>query len=152
MSVEATPGHVDAAQIAPHELGRHRRGASDSRSGGERKMKKSDLKKLAARYPKFVDWSEEDGCFVGRCPELFSGGIHGADEARVYKSLCEVAEEWVAVLHKDGAPLPKTGSTSFSGKFVVRVDPALHRRLALKAKVSGESLNALVTRALHRAS
>lgn len=115
-------------------------------------MKKSDIKKLAARYPKFVDWSEEDGCFVGRCPELFSGGIHGSDEARVYKKLCEVAEEWVTVLQGDGSPLPKTGNTSFSGKFVVRVDPALHRRLALKAKVSGESLNSLVTRALRRAS
>jgi predicted HicB family RNase H-like nuclease len=115
-------------------------------------MKKLDIKKLAARYPKFVDWSEEDQCFIGRCPELFSGGVHGADEARVYKSLCEVAEEWVTLLHQDGAPLPKTGNMSFSGKFVVRVDPALHRRLALKAKVSGESLNSLVVRALRHAS
>lgn len=115
-------------------------------------MKKSEIKKLAALYPKFVDWSDEDDCFVGRCPELFSGGVHGADEARVYKKLCQVAEEWVTLLHEGGSPLPKLSRGAFSGKFVVRVDPALHRRLALKAKVSGESLNSLVTRALRRAS
>jgi predicted RNase H-like HicB family nuclease len=115
-------------------------------------MRASEIKKIAARYPKFVDWSEEDGCFIGRCPELFCGGIHGADEARVYKKLCDVAEEWVTVLHGDGTSLPKADTGSFSGKFVVRIDPALHRRLALKAKVAGESLNAVVTRALHRAS
>ena len=24
-----------------------------------------------ARYVKLVEWSEEDGCFIGSCPELF---------------------------------------------------------------------------------
>jgi len=115
-------------------------------------MKKADIKKAAALYPKYVEWSEEDDCFVGRCPELFSGGVHGKDEARVYAKLCQVAEEWVGVLSGDGQPLPTASRTSYSGKFVVRVAPELHRRLALKAKVAGESLNSLVSRALHRAS
>ncbi len=46
-------------------------------------MTKTEIKKLAARYPKIVEWSEEDGCFVGRCPLLFDGGVHGNDEASV---------------------------------------------------------------------
>lgn len=29
-------------------------------------------------------------------------GVHGKDEAAVYKELCKVAEEWIATLHEDG--------------------------------------------------
>ena len=36
-------------------------------------MKSSD------RYLKLVEWSDEDGCYVGRCPELMLGGVHGSD-------------------------------------------------------------------------
>lgn len=112
-------------------------------------MTKTERRKLAASYPKFVEWSEEDGCFIGRCPLLFGGGVHGKDEAAVYKELCEVAEEWVATLDKDGVRLPPTKVPgSYSGKFLVRVQPALHQRLALKALASGESLNSLVARKL----
>jgi predicted HicB family RNase H-like nuclease len=115
-------------------------------------MTKAQIKKLAAQYPKFVEWSEEDGCFVGRCPLLFGGGVHGADEANVYRELCKAAEEWVEILHKDGVPLPKTKrSSEYSGKFMIRVEPALHQRLVLKAVSTGESLNQLIARTLAKA-
>jgi predicted HicB family RNase H-like nuclease len=108
-------------------------------------MKKVAVKKIAARYPKFVEWSEEDNCFIGRCPQLFRGGVHGADEAKVYRELCQVAEEWVQILEEDGAVLPKPKrSADYSGKFVVRVEPELHQRLALKAMAHGQSLNSFI--------
>jgi len=89
---------------------------------------------------------------VGRCPELFEGGIHGSDEATVYKQVCEVAEEWIELPHSDKACLPRgSAATRYSGKFLVRVDPMVHRRLTLKAKAAGESLNAFVAKALLRA-
>ena len=115
-------------------------------------MKKSEIKKIAARYPKVVEWSEEDQVFVGRCPMLFAGGVHGRNEGAVYQELCETAEEWVEILQKDGKPLPKAkGTEDFSGKFLVRIDPSLHQRLALKAMARGESLNKLVESALVKA-
>jgi predicted HicB family RNase H-like nuclease len=115
-------------------------------------LTKTQIKKLAAQYPKFVEWSEEDGCFVGRCPLLFAGGVHGSEEAEVYRELCETAEEWVEILHKDGTPLPKPKrSGDYSGKFMVRIAPAIHQRLALKAVSTGESLNQLAARALAKA-
>ncbi len=115
-------------------------------------MTKTEIKKTAAGYPKFVEWSDEDNCFIGRCPMLFEGGVHGRDEAKVYQQLCEAAEEWVQVLLKDETPLPDSKSVSdYSGKFLVRVDPALHQRLALKAQASGESLNSLAGKALSKA-
>jgi len=54
-------------------------------------MKKSD------RYLKIVEWSDEDGCYIGRAPGLMLGGVHGEDDSRVYKQLCQVVEEWVEI-------------------------------------------------------
>ena len=39
----------------------------------------------------------------------------------------------------------------FSGKFVLRVEPALHRRLAAKALAAGESLNSYCVKTLVKA-
>lgn len=113
-------------------------------------MTRKQIKEQAARYLKYVEWSEEDRCFIGRCPELFLGAVHGSDEARVYAELCQTAEEWVELLHRDGAalPTPVSAQREFSGKFVLRVGPALHRRLAAKAFGSGESLNSYCVKVL----
>ena len=45
-------------------------------------MTRKQIKEQAARYAKFVEWSEEDKCFIGRCPELMLGGVQGNDEAK----------------------------------------------------------------------
>jgi predicted HicB family RNase H-like nuclease len=116
-------------------------------------MSRKQIKKEAALYVKYVEWSDEDKCFVGRCPELFVGAVHGSDEARVYAELCETVEEWIRLLHEDGTSLPEPvhGQKPFSGRFVLRLEPALHRRLAAKASASGESLNGFCAKALAKA-
>lgn len=113
-------------------------------------MKTNDLKAKAAQYLKVVEWSDEDGCFVGTCPGLMSGGVHGDDEAKVYAELCQAVEEVIQILETDGHPLPQAvaGSKEFSGKFVLRLEPALHRRLAAKAMAAGESLNSFCVKTL----
>ena len=112
-------------------------------------MTRKEIRAQAARYAKFVEWSDEDQCFIGRCPGLFEGGVHGDDEAKVYKELCDTVEEWIELLHKDGVLLPNvTAGKPYSGKFVLRVYPALHRRLALNARAMGESLNNYCVKAL----
>lgn len=115
-------------------------------------MKKSEIKAKAARYLKIVEWSEEDRCFIGRVPGLAGGGVHGADEAEVYRELCRMTEEWVEIITNDGKPLPApTAGKSYSGKFVVRVTPDLHQRAAMKAMARNESLNQFVAEALAKA-
>jgi predicted HicB family RNase H-like nuclease len=115
-------------------------------------MKQQQLEAQAARYTKFVEWSEEDQCFIGRCPELMLGGVHGANEAAVYAELCQAAAEVLATLETDGQTPPEPlVKKSFSGKFVLRTEPALHRRLAAKALADGESLNSYCVRALTKA-
>jgi predicted HicB family RNase H-like nuclease len=99
-------------------------------------MKPSD------QYLKIVEWSEEDQCYVGTCPGLMLGGIHGQDETDVYEELCEAVEEWIKIQEEDGDPLPApTAGKEYSGKFVVRVGKDLHRELALRALREGQSLN-----------
>ncbi len=99
--------------------------------------------KASDKYLKIVEWTEEDQCYVGTCPGLMLGGIHGDDEAKVYKELCAAVEEWIAVLEEDGEPLPaETAGKDYSGKFLVRVGKELHKSLAIEALRQGESLNA----------
>ena len=99
-------------------------------------MKKSD------QYLKIVEWSEEDQCYLGTCPNLMLGGIHGDNEAKVYKELCQAVEEWITIYEQDGDPLPDaTAGKEYSGKFVVRVGKDLHKALAIGAMRHGESLN-----------
>jgi len=106
-------------------------------------MKKSD------RYIKIVKWSKEDGCYVGTCPALMFGGVHGDDEAKVYKELCEAVEEWIREGEAQGEALPKPDAESeFSGKFVLRVGPELHHALYLDALQNNESLNSYCVREL----
>jgi len=106
-------------------------------------MKKSD------RYLKIVEWSEEDQAYIGRVPGLALGGVHGRNEAEVYRELCEVVEEWLEIHAQDNAPLPPaTAGKTYSGKFNLRVGPELHERLAIESNKIGESLNQYCVRKL----
>jgi len=60
----------------------------------------------SARYVKIVEWSDEDQCFVGQCPGIISACCHGTDEAQVYAELCQIVDEWIETLKRDGKPLP----------------------------------------------
>lgn len=60
----------------------------------------------AAKYVKLVEWSEEDGVFVGRCPGIIGPCCHGDDEVEVYRELCQIVREWIDLAHRDGTPLP----------------------------------------------
>lgn len=115
-------------------------------------MTRKEIKTQAARYTKFVEWSDEDQCFVGRCPEVMLGGVHGNDEAKVYGELCQAVEEMIEAIHADGDELPEPFSAKkFSGQFVLRVEPAIHRRLAVKARAASESLNSFCVKTLCKA-
>ena len=59
------------------------------------------------RYVKLVEWSDEDACFIGSCPELFYGGCHGADARAVFSELCDVVENSVELCERDGRHLPE---------------------------------------------
>ncbi len=62
--------------------------------------------KDSARYIKLVEWSDEDGCFVGQCPGIIGPCCHGDDEANLYAELCQIVEEWIETMTGRGQPLP----------------------------------------------
>jgi predicted RNase H-like HicB family nuclease len=66
--------------------------------------------KESARYVKIVEWSDADQCYVGSCPGLFYGGCHGDNEQAVFKELCQIAEETIALYKTEGRPLPRPTS------------------------------------------
>lgn len=109
-------------------------------------MKKSD------KYLKIVEWSEEDGCYVGTCPGLIYGGVHGDDEAKVYQELCQAVAEAVEIYEADQKPLPpQTANKNYSGRFVLRIDKELRREVAIRAMRAGESLNSYCQKILKQA-
>ena len=64
------------------------------------------MKSIADAYEKIVYWSDEDQCFIGMCPELMYGGVHGDNALDVFIELGEAVDEWVGILQKDGKSLP----------------------------------------------
>jgi len=61
----------------------------------------------ADKYIKLIEWSDEDNCFIGSCPELFYGGCHGEDELAVFAELCQIVEETVDLYEQNGKTLPE---------------------------------------------
>ena len=66
--------------------------------------------KDSARYAKIVEWSDEDGCYVGSAPGLILGGCHGQDERSVFAELCQIVEEAVELYRAEGKALPPATS------------------------------------------
>ncbi len=64
--------------------------------------------KAEDQYLKFVRWAEDDGVYVGYCPDLFPwGGVcHAATEEDAFHQLLALVEEEVAELRHAGKELP----------------------------------------------
>lgn len=109
----------------------------------------NQIKVHARRYLKVVEWSEEDGVYIGSAPPIIGQCCHGVTEAEVMRQLTIIVEEWVKIFLQDGKPLPApSAGKTYSGKFVVRVSPEVHQSAALKAMARGESLNQFVCEAI----
>jgi len=57
------------------------------------------------RYHKWVEWSEEDRVYLGKCPDLITG-IHGDDPIQLYGELRDVIDEIIAHFLAEGRSLP----------------------------------------------
>ena len=58
------------------------------------------------RYHKWVEWDDEDGVYIGKCPDLITG-IHGDDPVRLYGELCDVVAGVVLHFRSEGRSLPQ---------------------------------------------
>jgi len=98
-----------------------------------------------------VTWSEEDGEYIGLCAEFPSLSWLASEPEAALQGIRQVVAEVVADLQASGEDVPEPlALKKYSGRFMVRVPPELHRRLAMEAVESGVSLNRLAADKLSR--
>ena len=97
-------------------------------------------------YTYRVTWSEDDAEYVGLCAEFPSLSWLASSHEWALRGIRKVVAGIVADLKENGEAIPTPiAGKSYSGKFVVRVPPELHRQLALEAAEAGISLNRLAS-------
>jgi len=102
-------------------------------------------------YTYRVMWSEEDMEYVGLCVEFPSLSWLAATPEAALQGIRKVVAGVVSDMQVNGESVPPPLSARrYSGKFMVRVPPDVHRRLAIEAAESGVSLNRLASAKLTR--
>ncbi len=105
------------------------------------------------RYTYRVTWSEEDGEYVGLCTEFPSLSWLAQTPEDALRGIREVVAEAVTDMRANGEKIPEPiAAKKYSGKFLVRIPPELHRQLALEAAESGISLNRLASDKLRQSA
>ncbi len=103
----------------------------------------------ASKYTYRVMWSEEDKEFVGLCSEFPSLSWLSKSQSAALAGIRRVVKDVLRDLKKSKATIPAPLSLQdFSGKFVVRVPPEIHRKLTMEAAEAGVSLNRVVSQKL----
>ncbi len=106
--------------------------------------------KASDKYLKVVEWSEEDNCYIGSVPGWLEQCCHGDNETKVYAELCAIVDEWNDIYMKENIPMPKATAKKYSGKFILRTGPELHKVLAIKALKEGISLNKYIVKKIKK--
>jgi predicted HicB family RNase H-like nuclease len=101
---------------------------------------------MAEHFTYRVSWSEEDREHVGTCLEFPSLSHLADDPVDALRGIRELVADVVADMQANAEPVPQAlADAHYSGKFVARIPPELHRRLALEAAQDKISLNRLVS-------
>lgn len=106
-------------------------------------MNTMEYKGFAAR----VEYSEEDGCFVGHIAGIRDViGFHGDSVAKLRAAFKEAVEDYLETCKKLG----KQPNKPYSGQFRLRLAPELHARAAMLAETRGKSLNTWVAEVIEK--
>ncbi len=103
------------------------------------------------KYTYRVLWSDEDQEFIGLCAEFPSLSWLTSTAEKALNGIRSVVKDCISDMNqnKEVLPLPLS-MRKFSGKFMVRVPPEVHRHLAMEAAESGVSLNRIASAKLAR--
>ena len=102
-------------------------------------------------YTYRVTWSEEDSEYVGLCTEFPSLSWLANTQEAALKGIRNVVADVIKDMKQNREEIPQPlASKNYSGKFMVRVPPEVHRSLAIQAAESGVSINRLVSTRLSR--
>ena len=100
-------------------------------------------------YHAIVSYDEDDEVFHGEVMDLRDViTFQGKSVKELKKAMADSVEDYLAFCKERGEEPEKP----FSGQFVVRIDPPLHRAVVSAAKRAGVSLNKWVAATLERAT
>ncbi len=103
-------------------------------------------------YTYRVTWSEEDGEYIGLCAEFPSLSWLASAPEIALEGIRQMVADSVVDMQAEGEAVPEPlASKKYSGRFIVRIPPELHRQLALEAAEAGISLNRLASDRLRNA-
>lgn len=72
----------------------------------------------------------------------FNGIVYADTLDEMEEAVYQTIEDVIEHRRKNGIPIPKPDRiTKYSGKFMLRIEPELHEKLALSAKAKNKSLN-----------
>jgi len=102
-------------------------------------------------YTYRVTWSEEDQEYVGLCTEFPSLSWLDESQELALKGIRELVADTIKDMKDNKEKVPEPFSTrKYSGKFMVRIPPEVHRKLAELAAEEGVSINRLVSARLSK--
>ena len=103
------------------------------------------------RYTYRITWSEDDQEYAGLCIEFPSLSWLDENPESALAGIRKVVAGVIKDMKANGETSPEAlSSKRFSGKFMVRIPPELHRKLAIEAQEEGISLNRLASDKLGR--
>jgi predicted HicB family RNase H-like nuclease len=97
-------------------------------------------------YTYRVIWSAEDQAHVALCSEFPGLSWLASTPESALRGIRHTVAAAVEDLRAEGEPVPEPFAVrNYSGKFMVRIPPAMHRHLAMEAAEEQVSLNRLVS-------
>lgn len=103
------------------------------------------------KYTYRITWSEEDQEFVGLCAEFPSLSWLAENQDEAFHGILKLVAEVLQDMEKNNEKIPiPLALHKFSGKFMTRIPPEQHRKLAIEAAEQGVSLNRLASERLTR--
>ena len=102
-------------------------------------------------YTYRVTWSDDDNEYAGLCAEFPSLSWLSKTPEGALRGIRKVIADVVNDMKKNKEEIPEPiANRTYSGKFMVRVLPEAHRKLAIQAAEAGVSLNRLASAKLSK--
>src|SRR5207247_3258580 len=104
------------------------------------------------KYRIVVHYSKEDEGYIAVVPELRGCSAWGETEVEAIHAVEVAAAAWLEAAKANNIEIPTpVDEQRVSGKYALRLPPALYRELVFEAKAQGRSLNQLLVYKLSRA-
>lgn len=100
-------------------------------------------------YSARIAYDDEDGIMTGRIAGIRDGvGFHADSVEDLRRAFHDAVDDYVDTCTKVG----KEPQKPYSGRVMFRIEPEIHRKAALAAELSGQSLNQWAEDVLDRAA